>query len=45
MTPGHYLTNVRLENEAKLLTNSTNYGPEYIANKVGFSCGNYFGEI
>jgi len=45
MTPGHYLKNVRLENAAKLLTSPTNYGLEYIASKVGFSCGNYFGKV
>lgn len=45
MTPGKYLTKVRLENAAKLLVFSTDINIETIAREAGFSCGNYFGKV
>lgn len=42
MTPGKYLTKVRIEKAIDMLIFSKTINIEEIAKKVGFNCGNYF---
>ncbi len=45
LTPGNYLTKVRLENSVKLLVFSNDMNLDEIAKQSGFSSANYFGKV
>lgn len=45
MTPTDYLIKVRLENSLKVLIFSTDLTLDEVAQRVGFSSGNYFGKV